>query len=75
MKRREPTVSVRIRQSDYDVLIAIMEQEHARTVTDAASFAIHTAAMLLKNTGTCHVAGPGAVGEDDPVQRVQTTST
>lgn len=75
MKRREPTVSVRIRQSDYDVLIAIMEQEHARTVTGALSYAIHTAALFLGNTGTCHKAGPGAVREDDSVQRVQTTST
>lgn len=75
MRRTEPTVSVRIRQSDYDVLIAIMEQEHARTVTEAMSVAIQTAALALKNTGTCHMAGPRAVREDDPVQRVQTTST
>ena len=58
MRRREPTVSVRIRQSDYDVLLGIMEQEHLPSITDTVSHAVSTAAFVLKkDKGTCHVAG------------------
>jgi len=44
MRRKEQTQSVRIRQSDYDMLIGIMHQEGLKTITEAASWAIHTAA-------------------------------
>lgn len=46
MRRKEPTQSIRIRQSDYDLLISIMHQENLRTVTDAATWAIHTASVV-----------------------------
>jgi hypothetical protein len=45
MRRKEPTQSIRIRQSDYDLLIAIMQQENLQTVTDAATWAIRAASV------------------------------
>lgn len=45
MKRAEPTQSVRIKQSDYDILITLMHQEGIRTVTDAISWALHVATV------------------------------
>lgn len=45
-RRREPTQSVRIRQSDYDILIGIMHQEGLKTITEAVSWAIHAAAIM-----------------------------
>lgn len=46
MRRKEPTQSIRIRESDYDLLISLMHQENLKTVTDAASWAIHAAAAI-----------------------------
>jgi hypothetical protein len=57
-KRQEATVSVRIRESDYDALIEIMSRHGLRTVKDAVTHCVQ------KNTGTTHVAGPCARGKD-----------
>lgn len=46
MMRKEPTQSVRIRQSDYDILIGIMHQEGLKTITEAMSWAVHTASVV-----------------------------
>ena len=46
MRRNEPTQSIRIRQSDYDILIGIMHQEGLKTITEAVSWAVHTAAIM-----------------------------
>jgi hypothetical protein len=46
MKRKEPTVSVRIRESDYDILLSIMQQEGLKSITDAMSWCVHTAAQV-----------------------------
>jgi hypothetical protein len=46
MRRKEPTQSIRIRESDYDLLISLMQQEGLKTVTDAASWAIHAASAI-----------------------------
>jgi|TARA_R110000868_G_C10509152_1_gene731949 hypothetical protein len=44
--RKEPTQSIRIRQSDYDILIGIMDQEGLKTITEAISWSIHAAAIM-----------------------------
>lgn len=48
MSRKEPTVSVRIRQSDYDILLSLMAQEHAKSITDTITFAVAIAASASK---------------------------
>lgn len=40
MRRTEATQSVRIRQSDYDLLIGLMERHGLQTVTAAVTFAL-----------------------------------
>ena len=34
-RRKEPTQSIRIRQSDYEILLTLMAQENLQTITDA----------------------------------------
>jgi hypothetical protein len=48
MKQKEPTVSVRIRESDYDILLGLMAQFGSKTITDAMSQCIHLAAQATK---------------------------
>lgn len=48
MKRTEPTVSVRIRESDYESLLVIMQQENIKTITEAITWAIAVAALEAK---------------------------
>jgi hypothetical protein len=48
MKRKEPTVSIRIRESDYDVLLGLMSQFGSKSITDAISECIHLAAIASK---------------------------
>jgi len=50
VRRKEPTQSVRIRQSDYDILLTLMAQENLPTITDAMSWAIAVAATISKKS-------------------------
>ena len=52
-KRQEATVSIRIRESDYDALIEVMTRHGLKTVKDAVTHCVQK-----NNAGTCHVAGP-----------------
>ncbi len=48
MKRKEKTVSVRIRESDYDILVGLMAQFGAKSITDAVTECVHLAAASTK---------------------------
>jgi hypothetical protein len=48
MNRKEKTVSIRIRESDYDILIGLMAQLGSKSITDAMTECIHLAAATNK---------------------------
>lgn len=54
-KRQEPTVSIRIRESDYCALIGVMTRHDLKTIKDAVTLCVEK-----QNAGTCHVAGTRA---------------
>lgn len=41
MKRKEPTVSIRISESDYDILIGVMGEAGLATIRDAVSYCVN----------------------------------
>jgi hypothetical protein len=45
VKRKEPTVSIRIGESEYDALIGIMNEEGLRTIREAVQYCVSFTAM------------------------------
>ena len=78
MRKTERTISVRVRESDYDNLLNMMTKNQLNTVTAAMSWAVSVAAKSLEldgNNTTCQAAGRVIPSDCDADQRVAVTET